>query len=72
MLTLRWFSKTKSKFHKKMKNWTKSSFFPEPRKYLKVKHIESYKPRERYQAGTVLLSNYVFDRFKYILHRWII
>ena len=31
-LTLRWFSKTKSKSYKRMKNWMKSSIFSEPRK----------------------------------------
>ena len=31
-----------------------------------VKHIESYKPRERYQADTVLYPNFVWDEFKYI------
>ena len=31
-------------------------FFSEPRKNAIVKHIESYKPKERCQAGTVLLS----------------
>ena len=30
-----------------------------PRKNTIVKHIESYKPKERYQADTVLLSNYI-------------
>ena len=28
-----------------------------PRKNVIVTHIESYKPKERYQADTVLLSN---------------
>ena len=37
-----------------------------PRKNAIVKHIESYKPKERYQADTVLLSNYIWDGFKYI------
>ena len=37
-----------------------------PRKNIIVKHIESYKPKERYQADTVLLSNYIWDGFKYI------
>ena len=35
-----------------------------PRKNAIVKHIESYKPKERYQADTVLLSNYIWDGFK--------
>ena len=34
------------------------SFFSEPRKEVKVKHIESYKPRERYQADIILLTSY--------------
>ena len=46
-----------------MRNWLKSSF-SEPRKNVKVKYIESYKPRERYQADIVLISNYVWDGFK--------
>ena len=37
-----------------------------PRKNEIVKHIESYKPKERYQADIVLLSNYIWDGFKYI------
>ena len=31
-----------------------------------LKHIEFYKSREKYQVGTVLLSNYEWDGFKYI------
>ena len=31
-----------------------------------LKHIESYKPRERYQADIVLIPNYVWDVLKYI------
>ena len=37
-----------------------------PRKNAIVKHIESYKPKERYQADTILLSNYIWDGFIYI------
>ena len=37
-----------------------------PRKNLIVKHIDSHKPKERYQADTVLLSDYIRDDFKYI------
>ena len=37
-----------------------------PRKNAIVKHIESYTPKERYQADTVLLSSYIWDGFKYI------
>ena len=49
-----------------MKNWMKSSFFSESRKNIKVKHIEFYKPRERYQANIILFPNFVWDGFKYI------
>ena len=31
-----------------------------------VKHIESYKSKEIYQADIVLLLNYILDIFKYI------
>ena len=37
-----------------------------PRKSLIVKHIDSHKPKERYQAVTVLLSDYIRDDFKYL------
>ena len=37
-----------------------------PRKNLIVKHIDSHKPKERYQADTVLLSDYIRDDFKYL------
>ena len=37
-----------------------------PRKMQIVKHIESYKPKGRCQADIVLLSNYIWDGFKYI------
>ena len=30
-----------------------------------IKHILPYKRRERYQANSVLLPNYVWDGFKY-------
>ena len=33
---------------------------------VKAKPIESYKPRERYQTGIVLLQNYEWYLFKYI------
>ena len=36
------------------------------KKNVIIKHIESYKPREKCQADIVLLSNYVWDEFKYI------
>ena len=36
------------------------------RKNLIVKHIDSHKPKERYQADTVLLSDYIRDDFKYL------
>ena len=49
-----------------MKNWKKSSFFSELRKNVKVKPIEYYNPRERYQADIILLLNFVWDEFKYI------
>ena len=42
------------------------SSFSEPKKNVKLKHIESYNPRERYQANIVLILNYVWDEFKYI------
>ena len=42
-----------------------------PRKNLIVKHIDSHKPKERYQADTVLLSDYIRDDFKYLL-LWLI
>ena len=49
-----------------MKNWMKS-FFSEPRKNVKLKDIESYKPNESLiQINIVLLSNYLWDGFKYI------
>ena len=41
-------------------------FFSEPRKNVIVKPIESFKPKERNQADTVLISNYVWDGFKLI------
>ena len=35
------------------------SFFSEPRKnYIKVKPIESYNPRERYQAKIIIFPNF--------------
>ena len=37
-----------------------------PRKNLIVKHIDSHKPKERYRADTVLLSDYIRDDFKYL------
>ena len=37
-----------------------------PRKNLIVKHIDSHKPKERYQADTVLFSDYMWDDFKYL------
>ena len=43
-----------------------NSFFSEPRKNIKVKLIESYNSKERYQADIILLQNSVWDRFKYI------
>ena len=47
-----------------MKNWMK---FFWSRKNVKEKHIESYHPRERYQADIIFLPNYVWYRFKYNL-----
>ena len=32
----------------------------------KVKPIKSYKLRERYQAGIILLQNFIWDGFKYV------
>ena len=43
-----------------MKNWMKSSF-SKPRKNVEIAHIESYKPRENYQADIVLLPNFIWD-----------
>ena len=36
-----------------------SSLFSQSRSNVKLKHIESYKSRERYQADIVIISNYV-------------
>ena len=44
----------------------------ESRKNVKVKYIESYKPRERYQSDKVLLPNFVWDRFKYRIQRCLV
>ena len=44
--------------------WTK--------KTVKVKHIESYKPKERYQVDTVLLSNMYEMNLNIFLQCWII
>ena len=41
------------------------SSFSKPRKNLIIKHFESYKPRERYQADVIFLY-FVWDGFKYI------
>ena len=54
-----------------MKNWMKSSFIW-TKKNVKVKPIESYNLRERYQADIILFPNFVWDRFKYNLQWWII
>ena len=43
-----------------------------PRKNAIVKHIESYKPKERYQTDTVILSNYIWDGLNISLQWWII
>ena len=37
-----------------------------PRKNLIVKDNDSHRPKERYQADTVLLSDYIRDDFKYL------
>ena len=41
-------------------------FFSELRKNVKDQPIESYKPRERYQADIIIYQNYEWDWFKYI------
>ena len=47
-----------------MKNWMKSSFFLN-QKNIKVKPIESYKSREKYQVD-IIFFNFVWNGFKYI------
>ena len=41
-------------------------YFSKPIKNVIVKHIGSYKPRDRCQADKNLLPNFMWDRFKYI------
>ena len=55
--------KNKEQVYKKDEELNEVFFYFEQRKNVKVKLIESYKQRERYQADTVLLPNYVWDGF---------
>ena len=38
-----------------------------PKKKIAYKHIDSYYPKERYQADTVYLSDYLVSDKKYLL-----
>ena len=62
--------KQQSKFHKKMMYWMKSSFFL--MKKIKVKPIESYKSRERYQADIILFKTMSEMDLNISLQWWII
>ena len=51
------FFKNKDKFSYKDEELNEVFFFFEPRKIVKVKPIESYKPIVRYQAVIILFPN---------------
>ena len=52
-------------FYNKFKVWEIRT--SKPRKFPFIKHIDSFKPKYRYQVDTVQLSKYVMsDGFKYL------
>ena len=53
--------KNKEQVNKKDEELNEVFFFSEPRKYVKLNHIDSYKARERCQADIILLPNLEWD-----------
>ena len=51
--------------------WMKSTF-SKPRKNVKIKHIESYKQKEKYEANIVLLQTLYEINLNISLQWWII